>query len=355
MKTGWGKTAAVRTGFVLVLSVGAAACASPAPVLSPELPHGELRVYRMTTEAVTTSSIPGLGGKDVTVLAADLRIEVGRINGKRGALLAVVPISFVRNGAKGEVPPRQDAAVVFDDDGAVESVVGPKGKPAAFGGSFDDIGTIFGSTIAKGPVKVAERWASRVGSGPQATTRRSRVAALRVVKGYRVAIVESAVRRPVDRTRTVGGNQLRLVGSEVSNVTTAFAFDFGLPVEIVSAATTEMQIAGAPQRGTVTIMTTTKIGLIGRSDGTPRQLPSVPTPAPSTSPAAGPTASPKPSATPSAPASPKRSPSKSPTPTKKPTSTPKTGSGGGSGAEPISPDPPPQDPTPGAVGPVARP
>lgn len=249
----------LRTRFAAAaLAVLPAACASPTPVLAPAFPDGQERLYRLTADSRTSFAVPGLGGDDRTVLHADVRIVVGRAAGAPSATLTFTPTLFERNGRTAEPPPPQTAEISFDPRGRIAGVSAPD-EDLPFGGSADDLGTIFGSTIARGSVRLADRWSDSVGSGG---VRRSRVAALRWVKGYRCAIVESAVTRPVERTRETGGTIVRLSGTEVANVTTAFAFDAGLPVSVHAIAAGTFTVEGAPQQGSVTIESTTTLTLV---------------------------------------------------------------------------------------------
>lgn len=250
----------VRTRVAIVaLAVLPVACASPRPVIEPAMPDGQQRLYRLVADARTTFAVPGLGEDDRTVLHADVSITIGRAEGAPSATLTFTPTRFERNGRTAEPPPAQTARIGFDERGRVTDIASPDGGELPFGGSADDLGTIFGSTIARGPVRVADRWSSDLGNGG---VRRSRVAALRWVQDYRCAIVESAVTRPVERERETAGTVLRLAGTEAANVTTAFAFDAGFPVSVEAIAAGTFTVAGAPQQGTVSIESTTTLTLV---------------------------------------------------------------------------------------------
>lgn len=245
---------------------GLASCATPRIALTPRFPDGEIRHYRLIADARTDIDVPGAGAGDRTILRADVAIRIGREGGRPAATVTVTPVSFHRDGRSAEPPNAQSARVVFDAAGRVESIRSAEGEGAPFGGSADDLGTIFGSTIARGAVRIADRWADRIGAEPGAAgVRRSRVAALRWVGGHRCAIVESAVSQPAERARETGGATLQLIGTETALVETAFAFDRGFPARVETIARGTYQVVGAPQPGTVTIASTTTLAL--REDG----------------------------------------------------------------------------------------
>jgi len=260
---------------LLALAVGASlsACAAPRITLTPRFPDGEVRIYRLVADARTVIDAPGIdapgiGSGERTVLRADVRIRLGRSAGSRTATLTFTPTGFERDGTQAEPPAEQSAEIVFDDTGRVESVTAAGDGSVPFGGSPDDIGTIFGSTIARGPARIAQRWSEPLADGTG--RRRSRVAALRWVGGYRCAVVESATSRPVERVREAGGSTIRLIGTETALVESAFAFDNGFPVRVKAVASGVFDIAGAPGQGTVTIESTTTMTLLDREIAAPR-------------------------------------------------------------------------------------
>jgi hypothetical protein len=97
-------------------------------------------------------------------------------------------------------------------------------------------------------------------------TQDARLAALRVVSGYRCAIVAVSARRPVVRERTIGGSPLRLEGLEFSATEIAFAFREGFPASVASDSEARLHIAGgSAQGGSVVIATKTSLTVLRRS------------------------------------------------------------------------------------------
>lgn len=252
-----------RTAALGALAV-LAACATPAISLSPRYAAGEVRIYAMSAEVRTRFDLPGLRDTETTRLEATLRVEVTKADARESAVTVVLtPTGFERDGRRAEAPPEELTQVTVGADGRVRSASETAGVA-----SGEDLATLLGATLRRGRVRLADRWRDDVaGAGGREGSRRSRLAALRFVSGYRCAIVETATDRPVERVRDAGGAQLRLTGTESSAATIAFAFDDGFPVEIVSDAQAVLEAAGLRGTGSVVVDARTEIRLRSRTPG----------------------------------------------------------------------------------------
>ena len=241
----------------------------------------------MASDVTTVIGVPGLESKDRTIMRADVVIRMGD-GGAGKATVTITPTFFERAGRRADPPAAQTSRVTFDTTGTIiklQGVTTAKAKDAGanealpLAGSAEDLGAMFGSTIRRGRVRIADRWRTAIGSVGE---RRSRVAALRWVGGRRCAIVESIATRPVERTREAGGTVLRLAGTETSVVTTAFDFTAGFPASIDATADGTFTVAGAPQQGTISIRSKTTMTLTGVRQETPSGQSPGPTPSPTT-------------------------------------------------------------------------
>src|SRR2546428_1180429 len=100
-----------------------AACATPHMRISERFRAGQVRTYRLTATAETTTLLGARKTVDRTTLVATSRETV--LDARPGATtvrLALVPERFSENGRSAEPPTDQEADVVIGADGAVKAV-----------------------------------------------------------------------------------------------------------------------------------------------------------------------------------------------------------------------------------------
>jgi hypothetical protein len=261
-----------RLGALLAaatLALGSGGCAAPEIRLRARFVPGEVRDYRLVSDARVEIAAAGTATTQRTRLEATTRIAVERVEGGVATvLLTISPRRLVRDGRAAEPPAEQRLRLRVAPDGRVVGVETAEAVPVALGAAdAEDLVALIGPPLPPGRVRLASRWRRvPVGEdGRPAGLQEARLAALRVEQGRDCAIVALSTRRPVVREREISGTMLRLQGTEYAAGEMAFAFREGFPVRLGSDAEARLAIAsGLGQGGSVVIRTTTALELASR-------------------------------------------------------------------------------------------
>lgn len=245
------------------------ACAAPQIRIAPRFVTGEVRQYRLTSEAETRISATGFSSTETTRLDAITRIEVQESTLAGSVLLlTITPRRLTRNGETAEPPPEQRIRIEVEPGGTVKRVTTAEGTQELEAEELEDLAPLIGPPLPPGPVHLADRWTRTARSleGTSPGVQRVRLAALRVVDGYNCAVLALSTRRAVARQRTVGGRALTLQGVEYAAGEITFAFREGFPVTVRSNGEARLAIAGEEAAGgAVVIKTETALTLVRRS------------------------------------------------------------------------------------------
>lgn len=248
----------------------ASACATPPIVLTPSYEVGDARTYELEADAITTIDLGGGEQRQRTVLRARSVIEVIALDGEETTIrLTLTPTSFTRDGVEADPPARQRAELVVGPDGEVRSISSVGNVPAdIIGADVQDLAPLLGTPLPEGRVRLGDTWTTPMPApsglpGARDGLERGRVSGARVVRGYDCAIVSLATRRPLVRERPVGGQTVRMAGTETSATEIAFAFRDGFAVEIHTTSDGIFDVGdGSFIGGTVTIASTTDLVLV---------------------------------------------------------------------------------------------
>ncbi|MBI4728304.1 MAG: hypothetical protein HY775_02195 [Acidobacteria bacterium] len=253
---------------LLTLVLALSACAAPEIRLVHRFRPGEVRTYRLVAVASARLRAGAIDRTERTQLEATSRVEVLAAAGGGATLrLSVVPTALRRDGRRAEPLAPQEAVVVVGADGAVRRVESVGGLPAELSGDLEDLGPLLSSPLPAGRLHLGDRWRRSVpGASGRQGRERGRLAALRVVSGYRCAIIALEVRRPIIRSRSFGGTTLRLTGQDFSSIEMSFAFAEGFPVRVASVAVDTLAVSGvAGVGGSVDLRTETVLTLMPRT------------------------------------------------------------------------------------------
>jgi hypothetical protein len=270
-----------RAGIAIVtLVIALAGCAAPRFDLRARFATGEVREYRLVADATVRFSFGRAATSERSHLVATARIDVAATTGTGTTLLlTITPTTLTRDGKRATTPPPQQIRIGVDTDGRVTQVTGATDQTSLATADIEDLVPLIGPPLPSRRVHLGDRW-SRAAAlpgfspspapapSPTATpgTQAARLAALRIVEGYRCAIVAISTRRPVVRERTIGGSPLRLEGLEFASSEIAFAFREGFPASVASDSEAHLGIAGgAAPGGSVIIATKTSLMLLRRS------------------------------------------------------------------------------------------
>lgn len=245
----------------IVSLVSLAACATPPIRLAPRFSVGSSRTYALRAAAETTAGAAGITRSERTVLTGRSTIEVLSVQGDEATLrLTLTPTSFTRDGRAVTTPAEQRAELVAGPDGSIRRILTVGGLPVSIAGAdIADLAPIVGIALPTSRVRIGRPLPTPTGSAVPAIYQ-GRVDGVRVIDGYDCAIVELGTRRAIDRQRDIGGQQIRLEGTESAHSRIAFAFRAGFPVEIATDAEGVFDVAQA--QGTVTIVTHTTLRLL---------------------------------------------------------------------------------------------
>jgi len=266
------------SGIVLALTL--AACAAPAIRLSPSYAVGEKRTYRLTAVAHISSIIGGVRRTGTTELRARSIIEVLAQRGESTRVaLTVTPLRLSRDAKDAVTPPEEKAELVIGADGTIQRLISVGGFPPQLSGiDISDIAPLLGAALPSTRLHVGSSWQRRLsapaveqqvgGSSPAPSARgyeSGSIAGLRRAHGYDCVVVSLSTRRPLVRDREVGGQPVRLSGTETAATENVFAFRLGFPVTIRTGARAVYQISnGSVSSGQITIDTDTVLDLASR-------------------------------------------------------------------------------------------
>ena len=240
-------------------------------------------MYTLVADATVRIAAGQASTSEKSHLVATTTIRVEDIAaGVTTLTLTVAARSLVRDGKAAQVPAPQEIRMTVSADGRVTQVTGVGSSPASIeAADVEDLVPLIGPPLPPAPVHLGDRWTRATGTlapspsiaspspSPTATaagTQGSRLAALRVVRNYRCAIVAVSTRRPVVRERVIAQTPLRLEGIEFAASEIAFAFREGLPITVASDSEARLGISGgAAQGGSVVISTTTTLTLQRRT------------------------------------------------------------------------------------------
>jgi hypothetical protein len=258
--------------LVLVLGLALAACATPPIRLSQAWRLGDERTYLLTADATTTVDVTGTPTiQHTTLRARSVLTVVGVEAGETRVRLRLEPEAFAIDGVPQDRP-SQEVELVVGPAGDVVRVESVGGLPADLVGDVEDLAPLLGAPLPTELLHLGDRWERPVtppeGTGLAVGRQVGRVGALRVVGGRDCAIIRLTMRRPIARNRTVGGQQLALVGNEFSASEIAFAFRDGFPMRIDTEAEGRFRaISQGFVAGSVEIVQTSALRLLSARGG----------------------------------------------------------------------------------------
>jgi hypothetical protein len=264
-----------------IVGLALTACAAPRFDLRARFVPGEKRAYRLVADATVRFSFGAASTSERSQLTATATIDVVESAASGSTLLlTIASTKLIRDGKRATTPPPQQITIVVDPDGRVTRVTGATDQTSLASADIEDLVPLIGPPLPPGRVHVGDRWTPDAATpsttpGPASPspsptastgTEEARLSALRIVEGYRCAIVAISTRRPVVRERTIAGDTLRLAGIEFAASEIAFAFREGLPASVRSDSESRLAIAGGTaQGGSVVIATKTELTLLDRS------------------------------------------------------------------------------------------
>lgn len=259
-----------RLGLALTLALLCSACAAPEFRLASRFAPGEIREYRLISDAAVTISAADQTSTEKTRLVARTRlvVERGVVGGGTTLTMTITPERLTRDGTAVERPPEQQVRIEVARDGDIDSLTPLEGTGELDAAEIEDLVPLIGPPLPGGRVHLTDRWSRELGGVPGVPTgvQNARLAALRVIDGYDCGIVALSTRRPVVRENDVAGTTVRLEGIEYAAGEIAFAFREGFPVTIRSNGEARLAISEGPAAGGgVVIRSTTALTLLRRT------------------------------------------------------------------------------------------
>lgn len=240
-----------RVAALLVLGLWLTGCATPEIRLAARFLPGEVRVYRLTDDTDLTVAARGL--KTSERLVAVSRIEVIQVSETGATLkLTVTARSLTVDGRRAPPPPEEEVVFEVARDGTISKVTSVGGVPSRPGGpEVEDLVPLVGPPFPPGRTRLTDRWRAELASpeGAPPGIQLARLDALRVVNGFRCAVVSLSTRRPIAGEREIGGTALRLEGIEYGAGEVAFAFREGFPVRVALESEAHLAISGGAAEG----------------------------------------------------------------------------------------------------------
>lgn len=248
---------------IAVVAIPAAACSDPAVRLSYRPEVGTRSIYELRVTTSTTTKLEDQEQqkrRDSFVLRSDQRVR--RVTSGGATQVAV------RLTAAGQEP--RDFVVRFDRAGQLATIESVEGVPSAALGNLgiSELLPSAAGALPRTALRPGDRWRIsqllRIGSLPAGRlVGWGRLASLGVSKGTKLAVVDTEVALPVDRTTEVEtGGTIRLEGSQRTTMHVVQRVSDGVVLQAKARSvgrydvtlSPPVELAGPPVRGTLTVI-----------------------------------------------------------------------------------------------------